>query len=366
VWAFVARALLRAASTIVSTRGTIATLLPHPDRKGGDNHRLPLVIRTARIKSLAKINLDLRVLAKQPDGFHDLRTVFQTVSLADEIEIEFERARRRDVAIEDALAIPDNLILKAAHAILDEMNIAARVRFRLKKNIPMGGGLGGGSSNAAAVLLALPVLAGKTVPMERLGELASGFGSDVPFFLYGGTELGFGRGGELYPMADVHLKPILLVTPDLHVATGPAYQALGRGLTFTGSSSSINNFQAFVRALDGTRDAVAAGALSGNDFETVAFRQHPQLRDIAARLRTLSPAARMSGSGSTVFALFESEPERERAVNRIGKDRAFKGCRVMKAELVSRRGYERLWRRQLKEHLVPKEDLWPPRSRYAR
>ncbi len=319
--------------------------------------------RTARIKSLAKINLDLRVLAKRPDGFHDLRTVFQTVSLADEIAIEFERTRSCDVAIEDALAIPNNLILKAAHAVLDEMKITARVRFRLEKHIPMGGGLGGGSSNAAAVLLALPVLAGEVVPMERLVQMAYEFGSDVPFFLHGGTQLGFGRGGELYPQADVHLKPILLVTPDLHVATGPAYAALGRGLTFTSSSSSINDFQAFVRALDGTRDAVAAGALSSNDFETVVFRQHPQIRKIAARLRTLSPVVRMSGSGSTVFALFESVEERELAV----KDQAFKGCRVMKAELVSRRGYVRLWRRQLKEHLVPsKEDLWPPRSRYAR
>jgi 4-diphosphocytidyl-2-C-methyl-D-erythritol kinase len=320
------------------------------------------VTRTARIKSLAKINLDLRVLAKRPDGFHDLRTVFQTVSLADEIEIKFEKARRRDVTIDDPKAIPDNLILRAAHAILDEMKITASVRFRLEKNIPMGGGLGGGSSNAAAVLLALPVLAGKVVSLERLVQMASDFGSDVPFFLHGGTQLGFGRGGELYPQADVHLKPILLVTPDLHVSTGPAYAALGRGLTFTALSSSINNFQAFVRALDGTRDAVAASALSGNDFETVVFRQHPQIRKIAARLRTLSPAVRMSGSGSTIFALFDSVEQREVAV----KDRAFQGCRVMKAELVSRRGYVKLWRRQLKEHLVPsKEDLWPPRSRYA-
>jgi 4-diphosphocytidyl-2-C-methyl-D-erythritol kinase len=324
------------------------------------------VIRTARIKSLAKINLDLRVLAKRPDGFHDLRTVFQTVSLADEIGIEFERTRKSDVAIEDALAIPDNLILKAAHAVLDEMKIQARVRFRLEKRIPMGGGLGGGSSNAAGVLLALPVLAGKAVPMERLVQMAYQFGSDVPFFLQGGTQLGFGRGGELYPQADVHLKPILLITPDLHVATGTAYAELGRGLTFTGSSSSISDFQAFVRSLDEGRDVVAASALSVNDFETVVFRQHPQLRKIAARLRTVSPGVRMSGSGSTIFALFETVEDRAGAVDTLGKGRVFKGCRVMKAELVSRRGYQRLWRRQLKEHLVPfKEDSWPPRSRYA-
>jgi 4-diphosphocytidyl-2-C-methyl-D-erythritol kinase len=324
------------------------------------------MIRTARIKSLAKINLDLRVLAKRPDGFHDLRTVFQTISLADEIEMEFERGRRREISLEDPLAISDNLIVRAAHAVLDEIKISGRIRFRLRKHIPMGGGLGGGSSNAAAILLALPVLAGKNVPMERLIQMGFELGSDVPFFLHGGTQLGFGTGGELYPQADVHLTPILLVTPDIHVATGPAYEALGRGLTFTGSSSSINNFQAFVRAFHDGRDAVAASAFSANDFETVVFRKHPQLRKIAARLRTLSPGVRMSGSGSTVFALFESERDRESAVSDLGRDRLFKDCRVMEAEMVSRRGYQRLWRRQLKEHLVPfKEDLWPPRSRYA-
>lgn len=316
----------------------------------------------ALIKSLAKINLDLRVLAKREDGFHELRTVFQTVSLADEIEIEFEKAKQREVLIQDALEIPDNLILRAAHALLDEMKISALVQFRLKKHIPMGGGLGGGSSNAAAVLLALPVLAGKVVPMERLLQLANWFGSDVAFFLNGGTQLGLGRGEELYPLADVKPTPILLVTPDIQVSTGPAYEALGRGLTFIDSSRSINSFQAFVRALDEGRDAGSATSLSVNDFEKVVFRHHPQVRKIAAGLRTWSPAVRMSGSGSTVFALFESVEERELAV----KDPAFDGCRVMKAELVSRRSYQALWYRQLKEHLVPStEDIWPPRSRYA-
>ena len=282
------------------------------------------------------------------------------------IEIEFEPARRRDLAMEDALGIPDNLIFRAANAVLDQMKVAARVRFKLEKRIPIGGGLGGGSSNAAAVLLALPVLVGKVVPMERLMAIGHRLGSDVPFFLHGGTELGFGAGGELYPQPDVHLKPILLVTPDIQVATGPAYAALKRGLTFTGSSSSISNFQAFVRALGEGRDAVAANALSANDFEAVVFRKYPQLRKIAARLRTLSPGVRMSGSGSTIFALFESGKDCERALVKLKKDQVFKGCRVMKAELVGEQAYRRLWRKQLKDHLAPsKEDLWPPRSRYS-
>jgi 4-diphosphocytidyl-2-C-methyl-D-erythritol kinase len=321
--------------------------------------------RGVTLRSLAKINLDLRVLHKNPDGFHELRTVFQTISLADTIHVEFEPARRRTIGIEDGLGIPDNLIVRAADAMLDEMKVAARVHFRLEKRIPMGGGLGGGSSNAAAVLLALPVLAGRQVSMERLTRIGAQLGSDVPFFLYGGTQMGLGRGQELYSQPEVHNQPVLLVFPSVQVPTGPAYAALGRSLTFTGSSSSINNFQAYVRALGEGRSASAASEFSANDFESVVFKQFPQLQKIAIRLRKLGVGVRMSGSGSTIFALFESKQDRERALKSLSGDRMMEGCRLMEASLVSRRGYQRLWRRLLADHLVRvKENTWPLRSRY--
>src|ERR1700681_4917191 len=139
------------------------------------------MIRRVRLRSLAKVNLDLRVLHKRPDGFHELRTVFQTITLADPVEIGYEPARRTTLEIDDPLAIPDNLVLRAARAALDAMQTHARIRFRLRKSIPMGGGLGGGSSNAAAVLLALPVLSGRPLPLDRLLGLAAELGSDVPF-----------------------------------------------------------------------------------------------------------------------------------------------------------------------------------------
>ena len=137
-------------------------------------------MKRVKLRSLAKINLDLRVLHRRADGFHELRTVFQTISLADTIEIEYETSRRTEFTLDGNVDIPDNLILRAARAVLDAMRTHAQVRFRLKKRIPMGGGLGGGSSNAAAVLLALPVLAGRSVPAH---EIAAELGSDVPFFL---------------------------------------------------------------------------------------------------------------------------------------------------------------------------------------
>jgi 4-diphosphocytidyl-2-C-methyl-D-erythritol kinase len=321
--------------------------------------------RSATLRSFAKINLDLRVLHKGADGFHELRTVFQTISLADTIVIEYQKARRTELTLDDPAAIPDNLILRAARSVLHSMRTAATVRFRLVKKIPMGGGLGGGSSNAAAVLLALPALAGRTLPFEKLAGLAAELGSDVPFFLLGGTALGSGRGTELYPLEEIAPQPILVISPGLHIATGPAYAALNRELTFPGSSRSINNFQAFVRALAETRSAGAAGSFSANDFEAAVSSQYPQLKTIQGKLWKYGAAAvRMTGSGSAVFGIFSSREDRERARIELQGDRVFHGYRVYPAALVSRTGYRGLWQRQLAGHLHPDRKLWPPHSVY--
>jgi 4-diphosphocytidyl-2-C-methyl-D-erythritol kinase len=326
------------------------------------------VVRSAKLRSLAKINLDLRVLHRNPDGFHELRTVFQTVSLADTIEIEYQAARRTELSIDDPAAIPDNLILRAARVTLDALRVTAKVRFRLTKRIPMGGGLGGGSSNAAAVLLALPVLAGRALPIERRLEIGAALGSDIPFFLLGGTALGLGRGTELYPLPEIAPEPVLIVSPGLHIATAPAYAALERGLTFAGSSSSINSFQAYVRALAARRSAGSASALSANDFESAVSGQYPQLKNLQAKLSRLgAQGVRMTGSGSAVVGIFGSREERERARTGLMRDRVFGSSRVMPGAMVSRRGYQNLWRRQLSEHVdKPHADVWPLPSRYGR
>jgi 4-diphosphocytidyl-2-C-methyl-D-erythritol kinase len=321
------------------------------------------MVRSAIVRSLAKINLDLRVLHRNSDEFHELRTVFQTISLHDTLAIEYDPGRRTELTLDDPLAIPDNLVLRAARAVLDAMRARARVSFRLEKRIPMGGGLGGGSSNAAAVLLTLPVLAGRALPLETLIEIGTGLGSDVPFFLTGGTAMGFGRGAELYPLPELAEDPVLVVSPGFHVSTGPAYAALNRQLTFTGSSRSISGFQAYVRALGEQRSAVAACGLGANDFEPVVFGQFPKLKTIAGKLRKAgAPGVRMTGSGSALVALFGSEAERERTrkslTGGIGN--------AMEAALVSRRSYQRLWRHALREHLTVEHKLWPPRSRYER
>jgi 4-diphosphocytidyl-2-C-methyl-D-erythritol kinase len=324
--------------------------------------------RRATIKSLAKINLDLRVLHKHPNGFHELRTVFQTISLADTIEIEYESARRTAISIDDPLAIPGNLAVKAAQAVLDALKIHARVHFRLRKQIPMGGGLGGGSSNAAAVLMALPVLAGRSLAVDGI---AAELGSDVPFFLTGGAAVGIGRGTEVFQLPDWKSEPILIISPGLHVATGPAYEALGlpmsRGLTDGDSSSKINEFQAFVRVLANAHSAGAASPFSANDFEAIVFRQFPQFQTIALKLSKIGAAGvRMTGSGSSIFAIFGSRAERDRAEAVLKGDRVFGRYLVMPAALVNRGSYQKLWRKQLRQHIRADQTLWPLHSRYAK
>ena len=329
--------------------------------------------RSATLRSLAKVNLDLRVLNLRGDGFHELRTVFQTISLADTIDIACEPARRTTLTIDDALAIPDNLVLRAAQATLDALEVHAKVNFRLRKKIPMGGGLGGGSSNAAAVLLALPVLVGRRLPFPQLSGIAGSLGSDVPFFLRGGTAMAVDRGTELYDLPDLKPEFMLLIASGIHVATGPAYTALGRGpgLTSTEMSRKISDFRHFVRALGELRSAEAAGVASDNDFESAVFDQHPHLKTMWRSLRKRAAGARMTGSGSALFAVFGSKSSRDAAQKSLEGDRVFRDCRVMPARIVSGRSYRRLWRAQLAEHLAPvsaaeNDSLWPPRSRYER
>ncbi len=316
------------------------------------------MIHQVKLRSLAKINLDLRVLNKRPDGFHELRTVFQTISLADTIEIAYEPARRTELTIDDALAIPDNLILRAARATLDHLKLHAKIRFRLTKSIPMGGGLGGGSSNAASVLLALPVLAGKPIDLDTLAEIGTQLGSDVPFFLTGGTALGLGRGTELYPLPDIAADPLMIVCPPVHSSTAAAYAALKRELTVTPSSTRMNSFRAFVRVLGEVRSAGPACPLSENDFEAVVCLQHPQLKALPGKLSKLGAVhASMTGSGSAFFAVFASRTERERAMQVWRQGRG--SYPAFASETVSQKRYQALWRRQLK---VTGDATWPPQS----
>src|SRR4051794_15623347 len=248
--------------------------------------------RHARVRALAKINLDLRVLGKRPDGFHELRTIFQTVSLSDTLDIVFTKARRTEINLIDDLQIADNLVVRAARLLMDAMRVTGRIDMRLTKRIPMGAGLGGGSSDAAAVLLALPALAGRTLALPKLSAIGEQLGSDVPFFLLGGTAVGIGRGTELYPLPDSPRREGIIVAPGVHVNTAQAYRDLSPRLTTELQQNKIDSFQTL------TWDTTSL-ASARNDFESVVFEQHPKLAGLKKQLvRAGASAALMSGSGS--------------------------------------------------------------------
>ena len=311
--------------------------------------------RQVRLRALAKINLDLRVLHARPDGFHEIRTIFQTISLADIIDVEFTAARGTEIQICGDVHIPNNLIAKAATLALDAMRVTARVEFRLRKRIPMGAGLGGGSSDAAAVLLALPVVAGRRLTLPRLMELAAGLGSDVPFFLLGGAAAAVGRGTELYPLPDSPACQGLLIAPDVHVSTAAAYRALTPRLTTESQQNKIVSFQS--QAWGESGEGASAGGV--NDFETVVFEQFPQLARLKRRLVKLGAnPAMMTGSGSALFGLFRTREQVDRAA------KSFSDEHVFPISLVSRARYRRLWWRTLQPHVEDK--LWPPLDRSAR
>lgn len=317
------------------------------------------------MRAFAKINLGLKVLYRRPDGYHELRTVFQTVSLADSLELEFRPGRDR--VIEALPEIPGNLAVLAAERLFEQGGIRGTLKMRLEKKIPMGSGLGGGSSDAAAVLLAIPVLAGKALPLETMIEIGGRLGSDVPFFLLGGAAVALGRGTELYPLPDAPPRYGLIVTPGIHVATPEAYRRLGRpgreeaaaSLTPAGNFNYINSFQAFVWGAEGRPAAQPAVSGFENDFEPAVFDLHPRLEAIKRTLKKRGAlCASMSGSGSAVFALFDSREAADAA------RRQWRGEPAFLVRTVSRSQYRGMWWRSLAPHLEGRS--WPLRSRYER
>jgi 4-diphosphocytidyl-2-C-methyl-D-erythritol kinase len=316
----------------------------------------------ARLRALAKINLDLRVLGQRPDGFHELRTVFQTISLADIIDIAFTPGRKTVIEVEDNLGIPDNLAARAARMALAAMRVTGRVEMRIDKRIPMGAGLGGGSSDAAAVLLALPVLAGREVDLPELCGLAEQLGSDVPFFLLGGRAVGIGRGSELFPLPDAPAPPGLLVVPEVRVSTAEAYRRMSARLTSESQQNKIFSFQSYTWRRGGREPA-------RNDFEAVVFERHRSLAVLKKRLIGAGASvAMLTGSGSGVFGLFHTREEVSRALDSLKEPGNLSVRSRMpgpyRISLVSRRRYRSLWWRALKEHST--EGTWPPQSRYLR
>jgi 4-diphosphocytidyl-2-C-methyl-D-erythritol kinase len=299
---------------------------------------------TVRVFAFAKINLALAVLGKRPDGYHEIRTVFHTISLADRLEISFLRAGRTTVEVTSNVAIPGtNLAETAARRTLEAARITGQVRIQIAKRIPMGGGLGGGSADAAATVRALAALTGRPVDAQAICEEV---GSDVPFFLYGGCALGSGRGEELFPLpSPAGGRHGLLLTPDIHVSTKDAYSALARpvsGLTSPGEFPILKRLRSLAWALDVRQPREVWARDCTNDFEAVVFRQYPVLQKLRRKLgRTGAAPALMTGSGAALFGFYPDAAAVQAAVEWFGAGEA------RPFSLLSRSLFQTRWKRWL-------------------
>ena len=291
--------------------------------------------QSVTVRAHAKINLDLRVLGPRADGYHELRTVFQSIALHDVIECV---AREGPLTIECAAAgVPldgSNLVWRAAEALWRALRRPTPVRdvvIRLEKHIPLQAGLGGGSTDAAATLMALATLWKVPVRPAQLTDVAATLGADVPFFLSGGTALGLGRGDEVYPLADLARHWIVLLVPGFGVSTADAYNWYDSERDLSRGASAREP-----QHVPGPWPSRAAQMI--NDLEAPIARHHPEIDQMRTALRRAGAlAAAMSGSGSAVFGLFQKRADALAAVERLSGS----GWRVLLTESLDRGDYAR-------------------------
>ena len=317
---------------------------------------------TVSVRSFAKINIGLRIGPRRPDGFHELRTVYQTIDLHDVVRMKVAggsgievRSGSRGVPTDES-----NTCYRTAESVLRTLHQRAKVTIDIEKKLPVQGGLGGASSNAIATMCGLERALKKQLSPEDRLRIAAEIGSDVPLFLIGGTILGIGRGEQVYPLAEHPALDCVVATPEAGVSTPAAFAAWDRladreaKLTGAGKSSTMNGFSHTVCAwLRGSSSGVPSRAgdraeallldlvRAGieNDFERVVFPQYPELHDLKRALeRAGAKYASLSGSGSTVYGLFASKMEAKKAADRLKAE----GIRAQATRTLTRREY---WRR---------------------
>lgn len=267
-----------------------------------------------RIAAHAKANLFLRVLARETSGFHAIETLFTLLELADELVVErIGSGIELDVQGADTGSTEDNLAYRAAALMLEATGRRFGVRIALTKSIPVQAGLGGGSSDGAAALHAVNALAQQAVPRHEILQYAARLGSDVPFFASGAPfALAWGRGERIFRLPAPPQAPALLLVPPTRVRTKDAYERVDAGRLPEARRGAV------VLDADALTTWGGIGRLGGNDFESVVFGDHPDLKVAFERLAETGPlAVRLSGSGSALIAVYRNEASREAAELRL-------------------------------------------------
>jgi len=290
---------------------------------------------TLTLPAFAKVNLGLRVLGRRPDGYHELDTVFQTISLRDTITLTVDDSPEVVLSCDDR-SLPKsagNLVYRAAQALQVRFAPGRGVRIRLEKRIPALAGLGGGSADGAVTLLGLALLWQIDAKVADLREIASGLGADVPFFLFGGAARGTGTGNEIAPLPDLPDRFLLVLKPNASVSTADAYRSLKAGSLTTVDAKTILSSS----ERSGVSNRFNSQALR-NDFDPVVFELEPEVgRAKAALMKAGAAAALLAGSGAAVFGIFDSEDAQKRAIQVVGLE---SGWRVFPCSTVGRSHYQ--------------------------
>ncbi len=300
------------------------------------------------VRSFAKINLGLRIGGVRNDGFHELRTVYQTIALHDNVRLSIERGIGVEIRCQDPRVPTDqsNTCYRIVERTIDALEVRGHVIVEIDKRLPVQGGLGGASGNAVAALLALERAAKKLLSGPERLRIATEVGSDLPLFLIGGTVLGVGRGEEVYPLPDLAPVPCVVALPEVAVSTPKAFaewDARTTKLTHAATFDKMLEFSRIVSAWLSTQQKLRAGkGLSGvsakgrgraetplldlvrtgieNDFEQVVFPQYPEMREVKRVLeRAGAFYASLSGSGSAVYGLFRTVAAARKAATRLRK-----------------------------------------------
>jgi 4-diphosphocytidyl-2-C-methyl-D-erythritol kinase len=286
------------------------------------------------LPAFAKVNLGLRVFSKREDGYHDLDTIFQTVSLHDTIEFSSTDQPHIVLSCSDRGLSGDenNLVIQAAGALQGRLAITKGARIRVDKRIPMQAGLGGGSSDAAITVLGLAALWDLDTSHDELLQIAAQLGADVPFFFHGGTARGTGAGERIESLDDAPERFLLIIKPNAGISTVDAYNYLDEGSLTSPDSKTILSSSAATQVFDNNSFANLT-----NDFEVVAFELEPEIRRArAALINAGADPALLAGSGSAVFGIFDSEEAQRRAIQAIELET---GWRVFPCKTVGREQY---------------------------